>query len=396
MSPRPTLSACIIARDEQAQLPDCLAGLGFCDEIVVVDSGSTDATVAIARAAGAHVVRQPWLGYAAQRNVAADRAAGTWILEVDADERVSPELRAEIEAFVRAPPPGVDLGGLPLRDVFLGHPLGRSAKYPKYRHRLFRNDRYRHDEARTVHEGLVPAGEVHPFSGDLVHLVATSWREALADVWAYARLEAGQLDAPRTARAVLAGGVARPAVKLVYRLTLDGGWRDGWPGAAKIALDCLGDALVWAHHALGRDAGLRGRSGVPAGLHFGAWRRRLGTPRLALVARGAAAAEHAAAWGAAAREAGADVVLVSDAAPGRRAVRRRPVARFGPLRVLRALEAEEHLRPVDGVVAFGTPARWLLKAVPATPAGALSLDGDRERPEAACTAALAHRSQEAA
>src|SRR4051812_37368195 len=153
------LSACIIARDEQAHLPDCLASVAFCDEIVVVDSGSRDATREIARAAGATVVDQPWLGYGAQRNVAIDHAAGAWILEVDADERVSPELRAEIEAFVADAPAGVDLGGLPLRDVFLGRPLGPSAKYPKYRHRPFRRHAYRHDQHRAGHEGLIPAGE---------------------------------------------------------------------------------------------------------------------------------------------------------------------------------------------------------------------------------------------
>src|ERR1700684_4246437 len=121
---RATISACIITRDEASSLPDCLASVAFCDEIVVVDSGSLDATTAIARGAGALVVDQPWLGFAAQRNVALDHASGAWVLEVDADERVSPELRAEILRFLADVPAGVDLGALPRREILVGHRLG--------------------------------------------------------------------------------------------------------------------------------------------------------------------------------------------------------------------------------------------------------------------------------
>lgn len=400
MAARPTLSACIIARDEEVHLPGCLASVAFCDEIVVVDSGSRDATVAIARAAGARVIEQPWLGYAAQRNVAADHAIGEWVLEVDADERVSPALRAEIEAFLTGPPPaGTHLAGLPLRDVLLGRPLGPSAKYPKYRHRLFRRGHHRHDEARTVHEGLVPDGPVHPFTGDLTHLLAESWREALGDTWRYARLEAGQLAAPRSAKAVLVGAVARPAAKLVYRLTIDGGWRDGWAGALKIALDCANDTMVWLRHAAGLSGGVHGRSGVAAGMHFGAWRGRRGTPRIAVLAGGATDTARAAQWAArAASDAAADVVVVTDApalstAP---ALRMHAVPRLRPIGATRALGAEEQLRPLDAVVTFGRAAGRALRVLSAAPRDALVLDGDAHDPAAACAAALAHREPAAA
>ena len=125
-----TLSACIIAHDEAGSLPDCLASVAFCDEIVVVDSGSTDATVEIARGAGALVVAQPWLGFAAQRNVALDHASCEWVLEIDADERVSETLRAEMQRFLADPPDGIDLAGIPRLEIFLGRALGHAAKYP--------------------------------------------------------------------------------------------------------------------------------------------------------------------------------------------------------------------------------------------------------------------------
>jgi glycosyltransferase involved in cell wall biosynthesis len=374
--PQPaTLSACLIVRDEQQSLPDCLASIAFCHEIVVVDSGSRDNTVAIAHAAGARVVSQPWLGFAAQRNVALDHASGEWVLEIDADERVSPALRAEIEAFLEDPPAGVDLGGLPRREILVGHRLGPSAKYPKYGHRLLRRGAYRHDEARTVHEGLTPEGAVAPFEGELIHLLARSWREAVGDAWRYARLEAGQMGAPSSLGACLRGAFARPAVKLAYRLLVDGGWRDGWAGLAKISLDCATDTVVWMRHLLGRRGSELGSSGITGDAHYGSRKFHLGNVRVVGVALDPAAAAMAHEWLGGAREAGADAALIAppagdeaaEEAPavgGARTVRERPLAHVGPLTLIRALEAEEQLRSIDAVVPFGWRARLALRAAP--------------------------------
>ncbi len=368
-----TLSACIIARNEEQNLPDCLASVGFCAEIVVVDSGSSDATVQIAKAAGAHVVEQPWLGFAAQRNVALDHASGAWVLEIDADERVSPRLRVEIERFLANAPADIDLVGLPLREVLVGHALGPSGKYPKYRHRLLRRGSYRHDEARTVHEGFIPQGVVQPLAGDLVHLLATSWSEAVGDAWRYARLEAGQLQGETSLKAWVAGAVLRPTAKLLYRLVLDGGWRDGWPGLAKISLDCATDAAVWTRHLLGRRGSERGRSGVAESAHYGSRRLRRGSLRVVGVAAGAATAAVAESWLERARAGGADVALIcaSRDAP-RGAIRTHELRRVGPLALIRALDAEDQLRPIDAVVPFGSRARLLLRWVPRGLRGPLS------------------------
>src|SRR3954453_7624449 len=93
---RQSVSACIIARDEQERLPGALESVGFCDELVVVDSGSRDRTAESARAAGAKIVGHPFRSFGAQRNVAIDHATSDWVLEVDADERISSQLRGEI------------------------------------------------------------------------------------------------------------------------------------------------------------------------------------------------------------------------------------------------------------------------------------------------------------
>jgi hypothetical protein len=359
-----TISACIMVRDEAMSLPGCLASVAFCDEIVVVDSGSTDTTVEIARATGAQVVAQPWLGFAAQRNVALDHASCEWVLEIDADERVSADLRAEIERFLVDPPSDVDLGGLPRRNFFLGRALGPAAKYPEYSHRLLRRGTYRHDEARTVHEGIVPTGTVHPFEGDLLHLLATTWSEALGDTWRYVRLEAAQMQARSSLGAFLKGALARPAVKFIYRVTVDGGWRDGWRGLTKIALDCATDTAVWTLHILGRHRSEQGHSGVTGDVHYGSRKFRRGNLRVVGIATDPRVAVRAGEWLAGARAAGADVALIGDVAQGQTGVRVRPVAHLGPIALIRALDAEEQLRPLDAVVTFGGRARLLLRTVP--------------------------------
>lgn len=373
---RASVSACIIARDEAETLPACLASVAFCDEVVVVDSGSADGTPLLAERAGARVVHQQWLGYARQRNIAIDHARSDWILEIDADERVVEALRAEIEGFLANPPAGVDLAALPCRQHFLGHRLGPAAKYPMYRHRMFRRGTYRHDENRTVHEGLIPVGRVHPFKGDLDHVLARHLGEALRDMWGHARLEAGQVSAPASAGRVLTGVVLRPLAKVGWRLVVDGGWRDGWAGLVKIVLDAASDSIVWIRHATGRTRE-RGDSGVRPGVHFGARVHHRGAPRVLAVALGARAARRAADWLGSA-PADADTALVTDAPPLGVGVRVRDAGGPGPLAITRALDAEAQLRTADAVVPFGRRAERILPWLPGAVRGTtLPIDPSR-------------------
>jgi Glycosyl transferase family 2 len=371
-----TVSACIIARDEEERLPECLDSVAFCDEVVVVDGGSSDGTMGLARARGARVVEQAWLGFAAQRNVALDAASGDWILEIDADERVSPELREEIQAFLAAPPAGVDMAALPRRHRFLGAWLGPAGRYPDYRHRLFRRGAYRHDERRTVHEGLWPRGPVHPFTGDLLHVLAGSLGEALRDTWSYARAESAQLAAPRGARPYVTGVLVRPPLKLAYHLIVGGAVRDGWRGVLRIALESLSDAVVWAR-ALRR----RSSAAPAAGGHFsGAGATdRAGPPRIVAVARGPESAERAGRWlEQAAAAVDADTVLVTDAPGATTVARSRHLPSLGPLSLARTLEAEHQLRPIDAVLVGGRRERRGLRLTPpsATGIGPVALDAD--------------------
>jgi hypothetical protein len=359
-----TLTACVIVRDEERRLPECLESLAFCDEVLVVDSGSRDRTREIAAGAGARVIESPWRGFAVQRNVALDQASSSWILEIDADERVTPELALEMREMLDHPPAGVRMAALPMRDVFFGTGLGRSARYPRYRHRLFRRGAFRHDESRTVHEGLWPDGSTVALEGELRHLLASSWSEALRDAIAYARLEATERPRPSLYGA-LVGTVLRPVVKFGYRLLLYGGWRDGWRGGARIWLDCITDSLAAIYS-------LR-RGGAPTDSHQPEGQPpRLGPPRLVGVAASARATPRLVRWLEEAAGAGADVALVAAGPIGGTAVRCRNLDGIGPGALARTLDAENQIRPIDALVLAGRRERFLLAVVPKSLQGAMS------------------------
>jgi hypothetical protein len=370
---RATVCACIIARDEEQRLPAALASVAFCDDVVVVDSGSRDRTMEVASAAGARVIKHPWRGFGAQRNVAIDAADADWILEIDADERITPRLRAEIEEFLANPPEGVDICAVPCRDLFMGGRLGPSAKYPKYRLRLFRRGAYRHDEQLAVHEGLWAFGPTWAFEGDLQHVLADTLPEAIRDAVAYARLEARQLTGSPSAGARIRGVAVRPVAKFAYRLVVDGGWRDGWRGLAKIALDCWADALVWV---LARGESADGQA--PA--HYAQVRVRRGPVRLLVIACGDHDRLGVARWLMGAHAAGADVGLVTDSPPDASSgLHVRELERLTPLRLIRALDAEFQLRGVDALVLWGPRERRLARLLPhdlRAPYGALDPDTD--------------------
>src|SRR5262249_57886274 len=132
-----TLSIAIVALNEEANLPRTLASVRWADEIVVVDSGSTDRTCEIAREYGARVIIEPWRGYTAQKNYALEMCTKDWILSLDADEEVSPELTEEIRRVLAGT--GTAAGySMPRKNLFLGRWMRHGGFYPDPKLRLFR------------------------------------------------------------------------------------------------------------------------------------------------------------------------------------------------------------------------------------------------------------------
>ena len=356
------LSVCIITLNEERRLPRAIDSVAsFAGEVVIVDSGSSDRTRELARSAGATVIEQPWLGFGAQRNVALDRATGDWVLELDADEWCTPEFARELRAFLTLPPPPqFRMAVIPMRQRFLGRDLGPSGHYPFYRARLFRRDSYRHDDARSVHEGLWPQERPWVFRSALEHELAGDLREALRDVWAYARLESQRLGGA-SARKLFSGALLRPTVKFFYRSVLLGGWRDGPRGILRSALESLGDALTWVQAARTRG------STTPPGGHFGRLEARNGPVFLLAVGDPSGSARP---WLEEALSAGAWVSVICSrhqadpALAGDAALRIAALPRLGPLALMRALDAESQLSPVRAHVALDASGARLLKLLP--------------------------------
>ena len=227
MSERPRLSAILITRDEAADLPECLASLAFCDEIVVVDSGSTDATVDIARGAGARVaVTEDWPGFGPQKQRALELASGDFVLSIDADERIPADLAAEIRAAIGRG----DLAGWRInrRSTFLGRFLLHGGWYPDRILRLARRDAARFTPDR-VHERLEVTGPVGDLVADMIHHSYRSIDEVLDKGRRYALASAAERRA-RGKRGGLLAAILRAKWAFLRHYLLKQGFRDGRHG----------------------------------------------------------------------------------------------------------------------------------------------------------------------
>ncbi len=184
------LSAIIITKNEAANIAACLASVAFCDERIVVDSGSSDATTALASAAGARVLNHDWAGFGPQKNFALAQAHGEWILSIDADERVPPALAAEILAKVAAPDADAyEIGRL---STFLGRPMRHSGWFPDYVLRLFRRGTARFTDD-LVHERMVSDGRVGRLTALLDHHPVLRLEDAIRRVDSYSSAGADML-----------------------------------------------------------------------------------------------------------------------------------------------------------------------------------------------------------
>jgi glycosyltransferase involved in cell wall biosynthesis len=167
------LSVAIITKNEEANLPRTLASVQFADEIVVLDSASTDRTVEIARAFNAIVYDEPWRGFAGSKNSAIAKCTGTWILSLDADEELSPELQTQIRTLLPSNPP-TDAYYINRRNYFLGRWIKHGGLYPDPKLRLFRRAAANftatpQSEDRPVHETIAFDGEADTLDYDLIH-----------------------------------------------------------------------------------------------------------------------------------------------------------------------------------------------------------------------------------
>lgn len=223
----PKLTVTVITRNEAANIEAALASVAWADEIVVVDAESTDNTAALARPHATRVEVRPWPGYSAQKNYAASLAAHEWILSLDADERVTPALAAEIQSLLRGEP-GHRGYRVPRISCYLGRWIRGTDWYPDYQLRLY-DRRAGEWNGRRVHESVALKGEPGRLANDLQHFPYRDISHHLATIDRYTTLAAEQMQAEGRIPSI-AGVALHPPFAFLRNYVLRGGFRSGSAG----------------------------------------------------------------------------------------------------------------------------------------------------------------------
>lgn len=221
------LSVIIITKNESANIRACLESVAWADEIIVVDSASTDGTQEIAREFTPQVhVHADWPGFGAQKNRALDYASKDWVLSLDADERVTPELRAEIEAvLLDARADGYEI---PRLSSFCGRFMRHSGWHPDYVLRLFRRGKARFSDA-LVHESVQLQGSAARLQQPLLHYSYRDFEDVLSKLNSYSSAAAAMLER-RGKRGSLAQAVLHGLWAFIRTYFLRAGFLDGREG----------------------------------------------------------------------------------------------------------------------------------------------------------------------
>jgi glycosyltransferase involved in cell wall biosynthesis len=220
------ISATIIVKNEEKNISDCLESLAFADEIVVVDSGSSDRTGEICRANPlVRFYERPWQGFGRQKNIAADLAQNDWIFNIDADERVSPELR---ESIVAADVTRFDGFRVARENYFAGRCIRRCGWYPDYNLRFYNRQRCRFGD-RLVHEAVECRGAAGLLQGNLIHYTYEGISDYLQRMDSYSSLAAKEVVKSGKSSGLCAL-LLRPPYTFFKMYFLKQGFREGYHG----------------------------------------------------------------------------------------------------------------------------------------------------------------------
>jgi (heptosyl)LPS beta-1,4-glucosyltransferase len=226
---KPSLACVVITKNEEANIRDCLDSIRWADELVVVDAESRDRTVDLARECQAKVIVRPWPGFGLQKNFGMAQASSDWILILDADERVTEELRKEIKACLDGWASGAPVAyRIPRRNFFYGAWVRGGGVYPDYQIRLFRRGIAQYNNV-AVHENLIVDGEIGTLVGHLDHYTERRIQDHFKKFGLYTTMAAQ--EKAKTVRTVgWTDLVIRPLVILVKTYVLKQGYGDGVNG----------------------------------------------------------------------------------------------------------------------------------------------------------------------
>jgi glycosyltransferase involved in cell wall biosynthesis len=236
------VSATIICLNEIDKIADCIQSLSFADEILVLDSGSTDGTIELCKQLGARVVHQPWLGFGKQKQKAVDLASNDWVICLDADERLSPELQLSIQHFLNAPDARACM--MPRCNHFLGKWLRHGEGYPDFNLRLY-NRQYARWSDDPVHEHVMTNETVKKLKGDILHFSEDGIQRYLEKQNRYTEIQA-QLLLEKGKQIGLSKLLLSPIFRFIKFYFLRQGFRDGLPGLIHIAIGCMNSFVKYA------------------------------------------------------------------------------------------------------------------------------------------------------
>ena len=242
----PKLSVVIITHNEEANIRRTLESVTWADEIVVVDSGSADNTVAVCREYTGKVFHQDWLGYGRQKNLAIERSSGEWILSLDADEPIEPELAEEIRGIISSNG-AADGYRIPRKTFFLGKRIKHGGWYPDYNLRLFRRGRGRFQE-RAVHEAVRVEGRVGRTRGAIEHYAYPDLASYLSSINRYSSLAVDVMAQKGISvfQASWMNLLFRPVLTFLFKYVVRMGFLDGKPG---LVLNLFHSYYVFAKYA---------------------------------------------------------------------------------------------------------------------------------------------------
>jgi glycosyltransferase involved in cell wall biosynthesis len=230
-----TISVAIITFNEEDRLPACLAMLGFADEVVVVDSGSSDRTAEIATKSGAKVFNKVWQGFGAQKQFAIDQCGSEWVLIVDADERLPPETAAEIEKIVHSS--SNTAYSLPRKNYFLGRWIRHAGWWPDRTVRLFKRGTA-HMPPKLVHESLVVTGSVGELVNPIIHYPFRNLAHMMKKMDTYSSAGAAELYQSGK-KSSYGKAFFRAAWAFFYNYLIRRGILDGGPGLVIAVSDAV-------------------------------------------------------------------------------------------------------------------------------------------------------------
>ena len=255
---RPFLSVAIITLNEADRIPRLLASVAAADEVVVVDSGSSDDTVKLCEAAGARVIHHPWMGYPAQKQFAMENAQGEWILNLDADENVSKESADEILNSIRTAEPDVNGFSIPRLSRYLGRWIRHGGWYPDRKVRLVRRGCARW-VGRGLHEKLEVSGRTSELKYPLLHYVYRDISDQLKTIDRFSGVAVEDRSGPASGAYVL-WGLVHAFGKFLECAVWKLGVLDGIPGLIIAANSAF---YVFLRHAKAWEKSLSGSESPP-------------------------------------------------------------------------------------------------------------------------------------